>query len=80
MKAKIHLRKILDKQIDVQVFGTKFPDTFNAILKAMKDACDQTVDLCIKNAEWDYGITDNHDDEGIAIDKQSILNVKNLIK
>ena len=48
------------------------PEVYNAILNAMKEACNQTVDLCAENAtcesDGDYLIPE--------IDKNSILKLK----
>ena len=42
------------------------------VIKAMREACNQTVDLCAENAKWVYR-------GDIFIDKQSILKTKKQI-
>ena len=69
---EINLKEILDKYIHISK-----PVTYSNALLAMKEACNQTVDLCADNAsiEIPQGI-----EIYIEFDKESILKTKNQIK
>lgn len=49
------------------------------VLEAMQIACLQTVDLCADSADIDYNAEDGCNNNVIFVDKESILEVKNLI-
>ena len=84
---QINLEEILDKVIGIETKS----DTFKQeILNAMKEACNQTVDLCVENAAinfidltsdkvFDYSECLVDDDVDVVINKDSILNTKNQI-
>lgn len=71
---EINLEEILDQYLDINVFGNRFPETLSEILVAMKEACDQTVDLCIENVEV------NTISARVWVEKESILKTKDQIK
>ena len=84
---KINLEEILKKELIPIVFGSSPELTFNATIKAMKEACKQILELAAKNADMDedfgggeiYNITeykvynDNDRSRLISVNKQSIL-------
>ena len=84
---QINLEEILNKVIGIETKS----DTFKQeILNAMKEACNQTVDLCVENAAinfidltsdkiFDYSECLVDDDVDVVINKDSILNTKNQI-
>lgn len=84
---QINLEEILDKVIGIETKS----DTFKQeILNAMREACNQTVDLCVENAAinfidltsdkvFDYSECLVDDDVDVVINKDSILNTKNQI-
>ena len=84
---QINLEEILNKVIWIETKS----DTFKQeILNAMKEACNQTVDLCVENAAinfidltsdkvFDYSECLVDDDVDVVINKDSILNTKNQI-
>jgi hypothetical protein len=47
------------------------------VLQAMKEACNQTIELCAENATIEGCVAQKWDE--LSIDKQSILNTKNQI-
>jgi hypothetical protein len=49
------------------------------VLTAMRQAVEQAIDLCAENASIDWLNVENEEDIS-RIDKQSILNTKQLIK
>jgi hypothetical protein len=79
---KIDLEEILDKYINVEVFGNIFPDTIEVIFKAMKEACNQTIELCAKNAEIKkIDLSTEYDDYyEFIVNTESILKTKTQIK
>jgi len=79
---KINLEEILLREFAKSEYG--YPlldyDVHLNIISAIKEACKQTLELAAENAEWDdLGDGDLHG-ANIEVDKQSILNVINLIE
>ncbi len=76
--SSINLEEILNKVIGIETKSDSFK---LAILEAMRDACNQTIDLCSVNAICGY---DNYDsfiagNETYIVFKDSILNTKKQI-
>lgn len=81
MSKEIDLRKILEPHT-LEVMGTKVI-TLTAALEAMQEACNQTIDLCLQNAEVQF-YTDGScgpPDKLLKprIDRSSILKTKKQI-
>ena len=75
--SKINLEELYQNKINSIDFGSNCPLLGKLeIIELMKEACKQTLELAAENA--DYHCTDS--DVEVIIDKQSILNVINLIK
>lgn len=49
---EVNLKEILGNQLNTERIT---PIQWSGILRAMKEACDQTVDLCVEHAETIYG-------------------------
>lgn len=81
---KIDLEKILLKHAKDVIHCNKLDiEEIEDILFAMKEACNQAIDLCTENADADYtylGDSLKADDLEVYVLKNSILNVKNLIQ
>jgi len=74
---KINLENILKSHLTVETMLANNPDyTFNKVLSAMKDACNQALELAVENAECTSADTQGF----YTVDKQSILDVINLIE
>lgn len=71
MEKVIDLEAILHKHTVGRINVNK------CILSAMREACEQTVDLCAKNAKL---YTKGGVDVGHLLNKESILNTKTQIK
>ena len=67
----IDLNAILDKHTTGRI------NILGACIDAMKEACEQTVDLCAENAKL---YTKGGVDVGHLLNKHSILNTKTQIK
>ena len=78
---KINLEKILNNNTFIETTSIEMYDKefFNKIdvIRAMKEACKQALELAAENAELD---SETLDAFYAQIDKQSILNVINLIE
>jgi hypothetical protein len=80
---ELNLEEILDKNFNC--IGRR-EWTLSEVLDMMKEACNQTVDLCVKNAriENNDGKRSNHftteDGYHFVICKESILKTKDQIK
>ena len=83
---KINLKEILNRVYDKEYrssYKTEYSE--QCILEAMKEACNQVLELAAENA--DYGVCQNDDgqepwihESNIFIDKQSILDTINQIE
>lgn len=72
---EVNLESILKSKLTVETMRVNNPDyTWNKTIEAMKEACNQTVDLCAENVLPEF-----YDCKIIAVDKQSILETKNQI-
>ena len=71
----INLEEILDQYLDFELDYSK-EELKHDFLLAMKEACEQIVDLCAENADLDYG----ENEEEITLDIDSILKTKDQIK
>ena len=94
MEKKIKLEEILKNELIPTVFSGSPEMTFNATIRAMKEACKQVLELAAENADMDedfgggeiYNITeykvynDNDRSRLISVNKQSILDVINQIE
>jgi len=94
MEKKIKLEEILKNELIPIVFSNSPEMTFNATIRAMKEACKQVLELAAENADMDedfgggeiYNITeykvynDNDRSRLISVNKQSILDVINQIE
>ena len=75
------------KQIDLKQILEVYKTTVNgntvvtvdSALKAMQEACNQTIDLCAENAETDFDLL-SYEEVRYYVDKQSILDTKEQIK
>lgn len=82
MNKEIDLKKILNKHHHF-IITMKGEDS---ILAAMREACEQAIDLCADNAEADYTWLGSHSEASIDTDlevyvlKNSILDCKKFIK
>lgn len=85
MEKKINLEEILGLHCNIAAYDK------DVVLKAMKSACQKTLELAAENAEMritenaliEEGYTTSSYDDGVytmLVDKQSILNVINLIE
>ena len=71
---KINLEEILKKELILIVFGGSPELTFNATIKAMKEACRQTLELAAENARGKIlPMTKTGVLNYSEVDKQSIL-------
>ena len=91
---KINLEEILQKELIPTVFEGSSELTFNATIKAMKEACRQILELAAENAKinWvennvkmesdtDFSFRDNDGNWcKININEQSILNTIKQVK
>ena len=94
MSKQINLEEILKKELIPIVFSHSPEMTFNATLRAMKEACKQVLELASENAElnWienevkvesDSDFTFRDSDGNwckISLDKRSILNIINEVE
>ena len=70
---KIKLEEILKNELIPIVFSNSPEMTFNATIRAMKEACKQVLELAAENAT--AGLFETDDSLGeIIVNKQSILN------
>jgi len=75
---KIILKDILyNEENKINTFVSPF--LYKAILKAMKNACDQTVILCAENVRASVGYDGEDDTYNAEINKESILKTKDQI-
>ena len=51
--------------------------TVDNMKDCIKEACEQTVDLCAENADWEMDTT--NDNLTVSVDEKSILKTKNQI-
>lgn len=74
----INLEEILNKVIGIETKSDSFK---LAVLEAMKEACNQAIDLCTWNAKttFDCDQFDELDEGTTVIDRDSILNTKKQI-
>ena len=78
---EINLKEILQKHFTKEFGHDGHGEFMSYITDAMKEACDQTADLCAENAETEdssksaFAITPNY-----RVSKDSILNTKDQIK
>jgi len=87
---EINLEEILNADIDWDIFSYRFPGTAKLIKLAMREACEQTLELAVENAmiipcnSQIDGKTSTElclkDGRFVIIDEQSILNTINQIK
>jgi hypothetical protein len=79
----INLKETLDKILTIRDWSI-FPNLEGVIIQAMKEACDQTVDLCAENAltkmEGERLVYGPPPTWWAVIDKESILKTKEQIK
>jgi len=77
---EINLREILMQNgVDIQDDYVGENQPLINVLDAMKNACEQTVDLCTENAEAYFIFNQRIYHNGAYIEKNSILNTKNQI-
>jgi uncharacterized membrane protein YccC len=77
---KINLEEILDQCLETPENLESNSDNTKTVLKAMKEACRQTLELAAENATTEH-TTDRDTGWIISIaNKQSILDVINLIE
>ena len=72
----INLDEILKAELIPALAANNADLTYNATIRAMKKACEQTIDLCAENAKIKLAQWDNDSDD---VDKNSILKTKNQI-
>ena len=82
MSKQVNLEEILKKELIPIVFAHSPEKTFNATLRAMKEACKQTLELAyenscveIKEVGEDLIVTDSYEYDGlkISVNESSIL-------
>lgn len=83
MKQEINLRKIAINSFVERDSGFDFEENYDSftqklILKAMKEACNQCLDLAAENATYNRNVLENLN--YVQIDKDSILQIKDWIK
>ena len=78
-KRKINLSDILQYNLAIHGINIKCGDEdYQVIIKSMKEACRQTLELATENAEtWCYA---EGNEPEYGVDKQSILNTINQIE
>ena len=87
MEKKIKLEEILKNELIPIVFSSSPEMTFNATIRAMKEACKQVLELAAENAKTEYKseMVDTpcgakYNTGKNIVDKQSILDVINQIE
>lgn len=80
---EINLEKILGENIILNLYGTI---TKIAMIKAMREACNQAIELCAEEAETQYEEVEQCENSYVwlrdypEVSKDSILKVKEVIK
>jgi hypothetical protein len=76
MEKQINLDEILKSYLTLEAMRANNSDyTYNMVLAAMKEACRQTLELAVENAEMTLLIDEENDIvQEATIDKESILN------